>query len=195
MTNMTDTHLTLDAVARELVDNLARAQALRAGHDAEALVRRPSANAWSAADCIDHLQRTTDQYRLPLADLIARHRQGGRTSDDPHIRPGRFAGWFIRQASPTNPRKLPAPRAFRVDFDRPASLEAFDRFTAGQSDLQTFIESARGLELNRGKLPSPITRLIRFTIGETFLLLARHQARHLNQAEAAVDRTSTRPIV
>jgi len=183
---MTEPHLTLDVVARELADNLARAEALRTGHDEAALIRRPAPDAWSAADCIDHLKRTTDQYRPPLAALIQRQRERGRTSDDPRIRPGWFAGWFIGQASPTNSRKLPAPRAFRIDFGQAASLEAFDGFAAGQRDLEAFMDSARGLELNRGKLPSPVTRLIRFTIGESFLLLARHQARHLDQAEAAV---------
>lgn len=188
--DMPENHLTLDAIARELADNLARADALRHAHAEAALTRCPAPGAWSAAHCVAHLKITTEQYRIPLAQRIAKHRQANRTSDDPHIRPGWFNGWFIQQASPEGRRKLPAPKAFKVVPHDDVPLDVFDGFAAGQSDLQAFIESARGLDLNRGKLASPVTPLIRFSIGETFLLLARHQARHLKQAEAAAEASS-----
>ncbi len=56
-------------------------------------------------------------------------------------------------------------------------------FFARQEELGELIREADGRDLNAGKVPSPITRLLSFTLGEAFWLLTSHAQRHLLQSQ------------
>jgi hypothetical protein len=51
-----------------------------------------------------------------------------------------------------------------------------------QSQLTLLAQSADGLDLARIKVPTPISRLIRLSLGMTFAQVAAHERRHLDQA-------------
>ncbi len=176
---------TLDAIAAQLDRNTQAVATLRERHDDAALARKPAAGGWSACECIEHLHITTELYAPRVRALIAQHGKPGSRPDDPVVRPGWFAAWFIRQASPANPRRLPAPKAFRVEPGA-AGVASFERFAASQRTLGELIHQARGRPLNNSKLATPVSRLIRFTLGEALLLLVTHQQRHIAQADRAV---------
>ena len=53
-------------------------------------------------------------------------------------------------------------------------------------ELIELIEAARGKNLNRPRFGSPITALLRFSIGEGLELMVRHQQRHLLQIQETV---------
>ena len=181
---MDDTNLTLADLALWLAENTARLKDLRQKYDDATLMRKPREDAWSACECIEHLYITGQQYVPLITGLIQRHRVDRKTSGDTTLKPGRFARWFIKQAGPTNPKKLPAPKRFRPE---PGNVDVaiLGRFAEQQLVYSQLIDRAKGLPLNRGKFGSPITPLIRFTLGEALLLLIRHQQRHLIQAEKA----------
>lgn len=176
--------MTRGEVNELLANNAAALNALRQQHDERALGLGPGNGRWSACECVEHLRVTTEQYLVPMRALLAAHRAAGRADEDQTIRPGWFANWFIGQASPANRRKLPAPGRFKPSKGGVA-VETFDGFAASQHELAKLIEEANGWPINRGKFPSPVTRLIRFTLGEAMMLLAVHQQRHIEQARAA----------
>ncbi|MCJ8329310.1 MAG: DinB family protein [Lentisphaeria bacterium] len=90
---------------------------------------------------------------------------------------------FIRFASPENKLKLKAPKLFKpVDQENPAA-SIIDKLIQQQKKLTKLMNQAMGLNLNHGKFPSPITTLLKFTPGQAFLLLVRHQQRHCLQIE------------
>lgn len=68
----------------------------------------------------------------------------------------------------------------------PSSNHSISRLDAAFGDLQTaFVERvgrSNGIDLARVKISSPITRLIRLSLGQWFSLLAGHQERHILQA-------------
>ena len=78
---------------------------------------------------------------------------------------------------------MPAPKIFRPAGEAPP--EALDRFLAAQDALLTALASADGIDLNRWKLRSPATALLRFRVGEALELMVMHNDRHLDQAERA----------
>ena len=59
-----------------------------------------------------------------------------------------------------------------------------ESFTKDQIALRYLIENADGLHLAKVKVVSPVSRLIRFSLGQCFRALIGHEKRHLLQINA-----------
>lgn len=143
------------------------------------LLWRPDPDRWGVADCFEHLIQSDSQYfpRLRAAiDGAAPAAEGERI-----YAPGLFARWFVRSVGPDGKMKLPAPKGFRPP---PAGPDALERFLVGQRKISAFVEEARGIDLQSARLASPVSPLVRFTVGEALTLIVAHQERHLKQALA-----------
>jgi hypothetical protein len=66
------------------------------------------------------------------------------------------------------------------DLPREQVVGEFDRLQAEQVAL---VRAARGLPLERVTIPSPFNARLHYNIYACFVLLPRHQQRHLDQAE------------
>ncbi len=146
---------------------------------ADQLLWRSAPDRWGVADCFEHLVTTDSLYfpRLRAAiDRAAPAAEGERV-----YAPGLFARWFVRSVGPEGRMKLPAPKRFRPP---PAGLGAPERLLAGQRKVAGFLEEARGIDLQSARFASPVSPLVRFTIGEALALIVAHQERHLKQALA-----------
>ena len=164
-----------------LVAQQARARSVVEGLAPERLVAPPEEGKWSVAHCLDHLATTIEAYRPYLEGAIERG-AASRPATPPDYRPGRFARWFIRVASPGG-RAVPAPKLFRPAEEAP--LDALDRFLTAQQALLAALAGADGIDVNRWKLRSPASALLRFRVGEALELMVVHNDRHLDQAERA----------
>jgi len=156
----------------------AEAKRMRAERTPDELSWKPSPSSWSVSEVFDHLRSTNEQYFPKIeASLSAK----GRTERDSYARTW-FGRWFIGLVEPDSTRKLKAPSKFTPEHAT-LGVDAIDTFIATQSKLEEFMRAAENVELGRKKIGSPITPLIRFTLGEIFDLLATHQRRHLEQAQ------------
>ncbi|MHC4470269.1 MAG: DinB family protein [Planctomycetota bacterium] len=144
------------------------------------LTWKPAPGAWSIAICFEHLLVTGDRYQGRIEAALERAKARPAAKRKP-FRPRRFAGWFIRMAGPDVEKKVRAPRVFAPDRSR-AGPETLDRFLEGQEELRRLIRDAGDADLNRPRFASPVTPLLRFSVGEALLLVVRHQQRHLGQA-------------
>lgn len=143
--------------------------------------------AWSVAECVAHLNLTSQAYLPLLRDAVDRARDlGGRA-------PSRYrldlVGRIIALAAG------PLPHLGRLRFGRSRTAPAFvpsgvlprehllaefDRLQAAQI---AFARDADGLPLDRVKIASPFDARARYNLYACFLILPRHQQRHLEQAE------------
>lgn len=140
---------------------------------------KPRPESWSIGECLDHLRVTGEQYYPRLDEAIERARGG----DASRAYKPRFMGrLFVKFAGPDGSRRVKAPKAFAptAGSGGAASVQAF---LDQQARLLELIERARECDLNRGRFGSPVTRLLRFSVGEGLELMVRHQQRHLNQAQ------------
>ena len=142
---------------------------------------KPDPRSWSILECFDHLRVTGSLYYPRLEEAIERAREHGREETKPY-RPGWFARKMIRFVGVESKTKLKAPRVFRPSSVEP-DRSILDQFFEQEVELLGLIRRADGVELNRVKFASPVTRLIRFSIGEGFALMVAHQERHLRQAQ------------
>lgn len=182
---MTDTDSAVQHPAlRQL---LADAEATLASFDqlfdelpSEQLVQKPSPDAWSITECIDHLYTTGKAYYPRIEAAVQHAEQAGDTSMAP-LRPTLFARLFFRFVEPERKRKVKTMPLFQ-----PSQAEIgpgiLDAFREQQQILYDLIRRADGLDLNGRKFASPASRLVRFTLGEGLQMIVMHQQRHLNQA-------------
>lgn len=158
----------------------ARANAIAGGLTADQLNWRPGPRAWSIGQCLEHLCRSNEVYVVAIAESLG----VAATGAVDEIAPGWFGRWFIRTyIEPTTqqrraraPRKT-APIAARMD------TSILRRFIASNAAVRDVAARARGHDVNRVRFRNPFVPLIRFTIGTGLQIIARHNHRHLLQAD------------
>lgn len=144
---------------------------------------RPGPEEWSAAECIDHLVAIGTLMMRKIDEAIEKAEQNGWRSDGPFTY-GRLGNWFVKAVGPRdekNRRKFKSPAIYA-----PTSNHSISRLEKAFCELQdefiTRVERANGLDLAKVKLPSPVTPLLKISLGQWFALLAGHQKRHFQQA-------------
>jgi hypothetical protein len=145
---------------------------------------RPAPERWSPAECVAHLNLTTEAYRPIVADALARARALGRPAPARYRRD--LLGWMLwrTMAPPVRIMKVKTPPAFVPSADQPKSavLAAFERLQDEQID---WVRAADGLPLGGVKLSSPFAPAAKYNLFACLGILPRHQHRHLWQAEQA----------
>ena len=162
----------------------ARAVALACGLSVAQLNWKPRADVWSVGQCLEHLCIANEVYVRPMAESLG----GPPAGPVDEITPGWFGRWFIRRyIEPTTqrtraraPRKI-TPAAVQID---PSIL---DRFIASNRAVREIIGRAREHDVNRVRFRNPFVPVIRFTVGTGLQIIARHNHRHLLQAERVVE--------
>lgn len=139
----------------------------------------PDAKSWSVGECLEHLIITGEGYLPRFEEAIERARALGEPRSG--FKPRWFARFFHRFVDPDGTAKVKAPGAFQpktATYD--TRIVAW--FSLQQEELEQIIQSAHGVDLNRVKFASPVTRLIRFSLGEGLWIVSSHLERHLRQA-------------
>jgi hypothetical protein len=172
----------LDDLERRLEVTGGRTRELTSDLREEQLLWRPAPGRWGIADCFEHLLLADAPYFPRVREAI--ERSAPVAGGERVYAPGLLARWFVKSVSPEGTLKLPAPKKFRPPPDRPDRADAPERFLADQEVLAGLLADARDVDLQGAKITSPVTSLLRLTIGEALTLLVSHQERHLGQAEA-----------
>ncbi len=174
---------------RELYDQFDRIR-----EDAERLAQtlsegqanwRPGPGRWSVAECLAHLNETADCYLAAIDRGLDRGEARNLTGKGP-FRYRWFGRWFVRQLEPPPKRAFKAPAMFAPRSDL-GLADVAQRFLAAQAHLQARLLRANGLHLARIKVTSPVSRWIRFELGQCFNVVASHERRHLWQAHQVVE--------
>lgn len=151
--------------------------------------RRPAPGRWSASECVEHLNLTSKAYVPLLREALARAKKiGGAPRKhyrrDPlgwflstMIGPRRRFGKFRMMRMPTTPAFVPKPGRSRSEI-----LSDFVRL---QGELAALIQSGDQLPLDKVKIVSPFGGRMKYSAYSALVIVARHQHRHLQQAEEA----------
>lgn len=154
---------------------------------------RPRPEAWSAAECVAHLNLTSRAYLPLVRDALAEARRLGGPA------PARYrrdpVGWLISTMSGPLPRvararvgrvRTAAPFVPTGDLPRATLLADFDALQDAQVAL---VREGDGLPLDRVRVTSPFDARVRYNLYACLVTLPRHQHRHLEQAEEATGTT------
>lgn len=157
------------------------------GHDAELLRQAPAEGAWSALQCLSHLNITSETY-LPLLTSALEKAPPASWRDRFGI--GflpRLLLWMLeppyRQKTKTIPSWEP-----QAAGDPKSVFASFERL---QGELLKVMGQFDGKALDQVTLVSPFDKRLKYNVLAAFRILAAHQRRHLWQAERAL--ASRRP--
>ena len=182
----------LAAVVAQLQGEQRRLHRLAAALPAERWGARADPTQWSAAECVAHLNLTSRAY-VPL--IRAALEQGRANAHMGEPAPRRYrrdpVGWLVSYAAGPLPRvagvRIGRARtlpAFVPTGDQPreALVAEFDRL---QGELIELAREADGLPLGELRITSPFDPRgkLRYNVYSAFVILPRHQRRHLWQAE------------
>jgi hypothetical protein len=178
-------HLSLapdvDAFRRQFEAISAEGEALVAPLTDEQFARQPSPDAWSIAQCIDHLNATARAYLPMIDESIAGGIRRGLYGEGP-FRYNWIGRVFVWSLQPPPKFRGKAPRAFQPAPHR-ARNEIMAAFHAYQVQFVDRLRQANGLDLARTRVTSPVSRWIRLPLGSGFALTVAHERRHLWQCE------------
>jgi hypothetical protein len=179
----------VNAQLQAVIDDLELAgrqlRALYRALPAAAWSDQPAQGRWSAAECVAHLNLTSAAL-LPLfqAGLREARVRGARTA-------GRYRrdliGWLVWQVMrPSGGLKTAALPAYVPSAGSAAPVEdllaVFDRL---QQELLACVRDAEGLPIEQVTVVSPFDARVKVNLYAALTLVARHQHRHLLQAERA----------
>jgi hypothetical protein len=176
----------------ELVESLESAQGkLRSLSDrvsGEQWARRPTRDAWSPAQCVEHLNLTSRAYIPLLRTAIgeARSMRARPVRDYKMDVPGRLLAFMMRPMKRIGKFKLGRVKTTGAFTPRGGQTreELLSDFVRLQSDLIGIVRAADGLPIDRVKIQSPFGKL-RYNAYSALQIVAQHEHRHLQQAEEA----------
>lgn len=178
----------VEAFRRQFDEIAAEAEALVAPLTDAQLYWRPAPDAWSIAECLEHLNVTARVYLPSLDAGIAEAVRRGCYGRGPyHYNPlGRLLVWA--EAPPPRIR-LRAPRPF-VPVPRRPRHELMAAFKAYQVQYVDRLRQSNGVDLARARVALPRLPWLRIPLGSGFALTIAHERRHLWQARAVLSRAA-----
>lgn len=172
-------------VEAELNDATDRAKRLIDNTDPRRFTVRPDPGRWSAAECVAHLNVSSELFLPVLRDAIGDARRRGliapRKPSMDMI--GAVLRWFLEPPVRSKLKTVAplVPRSIR------AKAESFAEFRSHQSKLLETLQSSRGLDLTKVKILSPFDKRVKYNVYSAFRIVVAHQRRHLWQAEQAIE--------
>jgi hypothetical protein len=147
---------------------------------------RPSAAAWSIQQCLAHLTMVGQAEVSAIEESIGRARELGLTGAEPFEYPA-WERYILRETEPPVRNPFEAPKRFVPVHEQPIT-GILPTFLHVQQRFLVQIERADGLDLRRVKVTTPITKLLKMSLGITLAQAAAHERRHLVQARRIRER-------
>jgi DinB superfamily len=152
---------------------------------AEQLNRQPAPNAWSAAQCLEHLN-VYGRYYLPTLKKAINKAEKPPT---PTYKSGWLGDYFYHLMLPNTEGVLKSKMKAPKNAIPPVQLDAaavIAEFIEQQEQLLQLLEQARTVNMASIRIPISLTQWIRLKLGDTFLFVIAHSERHVLQADRAL---------
>jgi hypothetical protein len=176
-------HPQLQALLDDFGSARQRLHRLQATVPVDRWAQRPTEGSWSVAECVAHLNLTSQAYVGPLREALARGRAAGGAAPARYRRD--LLGWLVwRAVRPEARMKVKTSASFvpTAGASPPEIAAEFDRLQDEQMEL---VRQADGLPLGKLKIVSPFGPGFKYNVYSAFTILPAHQHRHLQQAERA----------
>jgi hypothetical protein len=155
-----------------------RAERLARGLTPEQFNWNPRPGAWSIGQCLEHLRIGNEIYLPAISNSV----EGKQPSPVQEVVLSRFSRWFIHNyIGPAVGTQANAPSKARpAEVVETSVLEGFLRTNRTAREL---IRRASAYDVNQIRFRNPFVPLLRFTVGTGLEIIAKHEDRHLLQAE------------
>jgi len=174
---------------RQLADNRASTLVLVEGLSDAQMLWRPGPRSWSIAECFLHMLAAARPYLGAIDAGIERARAkgflllGSRPARHPWL-----ARVFVESFEPPPRIRYPTPKQFLPPAPRGPSTVIIGDFMRLGDEIGDRLDRAEGLDLGKPVVVSPVSSVLRLSLGLSFALLSVHERRHLYQARTITRR-------
>jgi len=176
----------LQSYRRQFDEIRQQARELTAGLNEVRFNWRPKPLAWSIEECLAHLTMVGQWEVRAIEEAIQRGRARGATATGPFEYPA-IDRFIVHQTEPPVRDPMPTPDRFVPLHGQPITA-VLPTFLHVQDQLCLQLDQAEGLDLRRVKVATPISRLVKLSLGMMFAQIAAHERRHLAQARKVYDK-------
>ncbi len=165
--------------------NLAEKDFMNLSH--EQFAQRPKPGAWSANECLQHLNSYGNYYLPEIEQAL----QFAMVEDEQkEFKSGWLGAYFTKSMQPKSDGSLASrmnsPKA-HIPLGILDTREVIDTFIAQQKRMLALLEKASKVDMNKVRVPISIARFIRLKLGDVFMFIVAHNHRHILQAQRAVN--------
>ena len=155
----------------------------------ESFYKKTSPTAWSAAQCLEHLNIYGRYYLPALENAIVTAEQKGYAPAETY-KSGWIGDYFYRQMLPNTEggikTKMKAPEN-AVPSEQPDARAMIAEFIDQQEKMLQLLERGRKINIAKVRVPISIMKWLKLKVGDTFLFMTAHQQRHILQAERSLN--------
>jgi DinB superfamily len=151
--------------------------------------QQPAAGAWSAMQCLGHLNAYGDYYLPAIEKAINEAKQKGKIAAT-NFTPGWLGDYFTKLMMPNEngvpSKKMKAPKNYIINNEG-ESDPVIAKFIDQLEKMLLLLEEAKQVDLNSIRIPISIAKFIKLKLGDVFMFLIAHNLRHAKQAERAIE--------
>lgn len=143
---------------------------------------RTHPQAWSVAECLDHLAISNRVYLRAMRAAASRMPATSAVGEET-ARPGWLGRWMVWALEPPVRRMLKtrAPASIRPR-EAPQLHEALQELLASHREIVRFLEEYGQVDWRRVRFASPFLPALRLSVADGLQVMAAHERRHLWQA-------------
>jgi hypothetical protein len=148
-------------------------------YELQTLTWKENETSWSILECLEHLNLYGDFYLPQLEKEI----KNSTTTTDIEFKSGMLGNYFAKSMLPKE--NLNKMKTFKDKNPLNADLDktVIDKFINQQIKLLDLLNQSRNVSLNKVKIQTSISSLIKLRLGDTFQFFINHIIRHLEQID------------
>lgn len=148
----------------------------------EQLNQRPGLEAWSALECIEHLNHYGDFY---IPEISNRLKGATQVESSTQFYSGWLGDYFAKSMLPK--QKLNKMSTFKSMNPLGSDIDqsVLEKFILQQKQMLNLLAQCRTVDLKRIKTSISISKIIKLRLGDTLRVVIYHNNRHLIQAQRA----------
>lgn len=148
-------------------------------YDLQTLTWKAYPNSWNILECIEHLNLYGNFYLPQMEEKI----RNSDTENEIDFNSGFLGNYFAKSMLPK--AKLNKMKTFKDKNPLNAKLDktVIDNFINQQIKLLELLNQSRNVSLNKVKIATSISKLVKLKLGDTFQFFINHIIRHFTQIE------------
>ena len=143
------------------------------------LTWKQNPTSWSVLECLEHLNLYGDFYLPEMESKI----KSTKSKFDPEFKSGVLGNYFSKSMLPQDKMKKMNTFKDKNPLNSKLDLSVIDKFISQQLLFIDLLNQARNVSLNKTKITTSISKLIKLKLGDTFQFIINHNLRHLKQIE------------
>ena len=146
----------------------------------EQLNWKPSHEAWSIAQCLDHLVVSHNSYFPDLKKITSgTYKMSFWERYSPFS--GAWGGILKDQLQEQVRRKMRAPKIIQPSSSK-MNIELLENYHKNLDIFLEYISNCRDIDIDKIIINSPTISMVTYSLRDAFQFLIQHEHRHINQA-------------